>query len=309
MPKSYLRFFAQEKNQDKYQIYVFDKQLNKEFICNINDIAEKYNYNRIDKKDYIIPTPDGNPLYYEEKYRTVIEGQIPRIIRNISSMCTLNPNKYKFSILDEFIKYDLAKMIIVQLLRTPQSRKQTYTLGKSIHDEMTEHFKKCTNYIPNSNKKKQIKKFLDNFKYSESFSDSVHLKTTMDDEKIEKYIESLIQNHIWIMYENHNYPYLQFVTSDHPVIMFNFSSRKLGLGNNALENPNTIISMPLSPKFEVTLYHKSLYFLECIADGCFPITKRDYMFQQNKLQYLHCDRQIYTRPDSRNLLVDLQLFS
>ena len=50
VPKSYLRFFAQEKNQDKYQIYVFDKQLNKEFICNINDIAEKYNYNRIDKK-------------------------------------------------------------------------------------------------------------------------------------------------------------------------------------------------------------------------------------------------------------------
>lgn len=24
--------------------------INKEFICNINDIAEKYNYNRIDKK-------------------------------------------------------------------------------------------------------------------------------------------------------------------------------------------------------------------------------------------------------------------
>ena len=41
VPKSYLRFFAQEKNQDKYQIYVFDKQLNKEFICNINELIKK----------------------------------------------------------------------------------------------------------------------------------------------------------------------------------------------------------------------------------------------------------------------------
>ena len=89
VPKAYLRFFAQQ-NGDKYTLYVFDKVSNQEFTSNINDVAEIRNYNKVLSERFIVPPPNGDPLYYEYKYINLIEGEIPQILNNLIATCVLS---------------------------------------------------------------------------------------------------------------------------------------------------------------------------------------------------------------------------
>lgn len=301
VPKAYLNYFAREQ-----QIYVFDKTTEKGFKSNINDVAERHNYNKVGNGRFVIEPPEDNPLFYEYKYAELIERRIPRILNNLSAVCTLIPN-LTTCVLTDKQKYELARMIIVQLLRTPISREYTFELGKPIVSKKINQFREELEQIdlPDRN---SIFSVLDEFEYSRSFSDSVHLYSTTSEERIEQFCKLLISNHVWVIYRNDRYPYLPFVTSDHPVIMYNMGNQHVGFGNNGLDNMTTVISMPLTPKYMVSLYHRDFFwgqYLQSCENKCISVDDETFIMNQNFLQIRQCDRQIYTTIDEKNQLIDL----
>lgn len=309
VPKAYLKYFSR-----KEQVYVFDKETEKKFIARINDIAERHDYNKVESGRFIVKPPDDDPLFYEYEYNDLIEKRIPQILNNLVSACTLAPN-LSTCILTESRKYDLAKMIVVQLLRTPVSRAYTFELGKpiaekklnQIREDLNRIFKKY-DQIFDSQKRSQLIGVLNDFKYCQSFSDSVHLRTTTDENRIEHFCKSLVLNHSWAIYRNNLYPYLPFVTSDHPVVMYNLRNRYIGFKENGLENISTVISMPLTPKYMVSLYHKESfwgYYSQPYENKCVGVDDVAFIIKQVYFQLLQCNRQVYIKPDENNQLVEL----
>lgn len=302
VPQAYLKFFSNENEKGEYIIHVFDKVSGKEFSANITDIAEKRNFNKIDNNRFIVPTPNRDPLFYEYKYTDLIEGKIPQIIRNITSSCTLC--KPTAQVLTEEIKQDLATMIIVQLLRTPQSRKNTYKIGNPICNSVISSIRKQIESLEDIKKKEQFFSVLNDFEYTERFSNSVHLQFTTDNDRIERYVRLLVQNRSWAIYENKYYKSIPFVTSDNPVVMYNLKSGELGFSVNGLENYTTVISMPLTPKYMVSLYHKGCIFghySQSYENKCIAIDEINFIFNQTLLQTKQCSRQIYTKPGQDNI--------
>ncbi len=303
VPQAYLKFFSKENEKGEFIIHVFDKVSGKFFFANITDIAEKRNFNKVENDRFIFSTPNRDPLFYEYKYTDLIEGKIPRIIRNITSSCTLC--KPTVQVLTDEIKQDLAIMIVVQLLRTPQSRENTHKIGNPICGSVISSIHKQIESQKDIEKKELFFSVLNDFEYTERFSNSVHLQFTMDNDRIEKYAQLLVQNRSWVIYENKYYDSIPFVTSDNPVIMQNMKSGELGFGVNALENDATVISMPLTPKYMVSLYHKGCEFglnSQSYENKCIAIDEINFIFSQILLQREQCSRQIYTKPGQGNNL-------
>lgn len=309
VPRSYLKYFSIEE-----RVYVFDKETENKFIASIKDIAERHDYNRVESGRFIVKPPEDDPLFYEYKYNDLIEKRIPEILNNLISACTLTPD-LSTCILTEKQKYDLAKMIVIQLLRTPVSRAYTFELGgpiaekklSQIREDLNQIFKEY-NQIFDLQKRSQLIGVLDDFKYSQSFSDSAHLRTTTDEKRIEHFCKSLVLNHSWAIYRNDLYPCLPFVTSDHPVIMYNMENKHIGFGKNGLENISTVISMPLTPKYMVSLYHKDSfwgYYSQPYENKCTGVDDVEFIIKQVYFQLLQCNRQVYTTPDEKNQSVRL----
>lgn len=306
VPKAYLRFFAQQ-NGDKYTLYVFDKVSNQEFTSNINDVAEIRNYNKVLSERFIVPPPNGDPLYYEYKYINLIEGEIPQILNNLIATCVLS--RADKTVLTEESKRKLAKLLIIQLLRTPQSRTRTFELGKPIVDSVMQKIQDQIIQISDTKRREEFLRVLNEFNYTSQFSTSVHLQATTDEKKITDYAQRLVSHRSWAIWENRFYPFLPFVTSDHPVVMYNLQNHELGFGSNSIENPATVISMPLTPKYMISLYHKNSlwgYYSQSYEDRCFPISEVKFIQNQNLLQAWQCSRQIYTTPIFNNSLIDFK---
>lgn len=303
VPQSYLKFFAKQKKDD-YILYVFDKKSGTEYYANVSNAAEIRNYNKVNQGRFIVPTPNGDALYYESKYNELIEGRIPQIIGNLVCACTLC--NLKKTILTNQMKQELARLIIIQWLRTPQYRQRTYDIGIPICNDLISGMRNQIKTISDLDRKKEFFKTLDEFEYNEDFVKSVHLSSTTDEDRINRFCEFLVHNRSWVIYENKLYKSIPFVTSDTPVIMADFQSGNIGIKNNGLEQPYTVISMPLTPKYSVSLYHKSCvfgYYSESYEDKCVPIDEIKFILNQNFLQSIQCTRQVYTTPDVNNILI------
>ncbi len=305
VPQGYLKFFSKENEKGDFITCVFDKKTRKEFETNIAYIAEKKYYNTVNDDRFIVPTPDGDPLYYEYKYIELIEGRIPQIINNVISACTLCRRDEQ--ILSKKVKYDLATLIVVQLLRTPKTRQYMHELGEPIYRSITASIREQIESLQDMDKKKQFLNVLDAFNYTEAFSKSVHLQWTTDSDTLNKFIQVLVQNRSWVIYENVISNLIPFITSDNPILMYNLESKKSGLEVNALDNKMTVITMALTPKFMISLYHKGCvygHYSQEFENKCVPIKETEFILNQTWLQLEQCSRQTYKKPDYNNQKFD-----
>ncbi|OQB13435.1 MAG: hypothetical protein BWY15_01732 [Firmicutes bacterium ADurb.Bin193] len=294
VPQAYLRFFAIKVNS-QYKLHVFDKSSCKQYIANIIDVAQKNNYNKVENSRFCAKPPMNDPLYYESKYSRIIEEKMPRIINNIVSTCLLTNNNS--TVLTPKIKYELAKLIVVQLLRTPSARQSTFDLGLPVCEKIISETRKHIRKITSTQKKEEYNDVLDSFEYSKDVSNSFHLLITTDEERINSFSKVLIKNRAWVIYENKQCKVNPFVTSDTPVTMYDFQTGKCGISGNGLDKITTIISMPLTPKYLVALYHKNTVWgkiSESYEDICIQIDEDRFITNQNLLQFKQSYRQIYT---------------
>lgn len=253
VPQVYLRYFAKERKKKEFILYVYDKRQDKTFPRNIKDIGYEKNYNRVHNGKYLPPLPDDNELHYENKFRELIENDWNSIVHKFTATCTLSQQK---KILSDDMKFMLAKLIVIQVLRTPYARELTRKVGlkssKELFDELTPIIKS----VPRDDIIKSFSKMKREFTFNEEQTKAFHLFATTNNDRIEEFANMLVQNRIWVVYRSPNKEFFPFVTSDNPVMLYNPISRRYGIGNNGIENNFTIIGFPVTPEYYIISFHK-----------------------------------------------------
>lgn len=302
VPQGYLKFFAKQsrlKNGVKYWVSVYDKQNHHQYPSNISHVAAEKNYNKIDLSQFVQAPPENDPLYYEKIYTDLIEGQLPQIIRNIIAASTLSTSTTK--ILNPDIKERLASLIVIQSLRSPNVRNYLGEIGRQSYNEIVTSVQDIIERIPEREQRVKCQNQLDKISYTDEFIKSGHLFCATDLNRISRYQKVLLDDHVWVIYENElalQYPY---ITSDVPVIFSNLLDNSVGFGQNGIAQPTTVISMPLTPRYLVALYHKKSIWAQCsdrFRDRCIRLDENEkkFIMRVNHLQFENCWRQIYAYP-------------
>lgn len=274
---------------------MYDKKTGKLHLNDIGIVAEERDFYRVKSEQFTSPLPNDDEFYYEHQYKNLIENDIPRIIKNVTASCTLC--KRGVEALNDNDKKEIAKMIVLQLLRTPVARRYLTKKGEetfqsvinSIRDQLSEYGENAKRHLD----------ILNVYKYTENVSKSFLLEHLTNENTLERYCSNIIQNRVWVIYENADHETVPILTSDNPVVLFNDITKEAGFGINALDNPATTIFFPLTPKYMVFLYHREFISLIGKSDDenkLLPVNQ-DFVIRMNKIQYEQCDRQAYRYPD------------
>lgn len=302
VPQGYLRFFAkreQRDSQEKYWLLAYDKKICKSYPINVSKAAAEKDYNRLELSEHIQLPPENDPLYYEKKYIDLIEGKLPGIIKNLTAACTLSTKGAK--ILTPAVKDDLADLITVQVLRTPDVRTRLGKIGEKSYHKILTAAKLLAAEIPDETRRSEQLRKLNELLYTDEFIKSEHLFCTTDADRLSRIKKALIDDHVWVIYQNMTeQPY---ITSDIPVVLSDMSDGSVGFGTNGIAQPTTIITMPLTPKYLIAVYHeKSLVGRYAGRDGeCIPLdhSEKAFIKHVNRLQFKNCWRQVYTHPAAK----------
>lgn len=297
VPRGYLRFFAQEIKEDVYQIAVFDKTSGKRYLNNIDDVAEMKNYNRVEIDRYNMPVPDKNPLYYEHLYPRLIEDDIPKILRRTISSFTLTPTT-KLSLGDN-LKAHLARMLVIQMMRTPRSRSFfTEVCQRPFYTSIQQTLDFLATNPGNRNWHAEIEQ-LREFRYTNEFAKSAILSLATSEERIAHFSNVLIDDYCWMAYSNQLVDTMPFITSDEPVLLTDIKGQHVGLENNPLARPTTMFCFAINSQYMLSLHRKdSLHGsgMKAFADQCLNINDMKYVVRMNLLHIEHSTRQVFTHP-------------
>ena len=268
--RGYLRFFAKDG-----KITVKDKESRNTYVTNIENVCVKKNiYNCI----------ENNEELSWESFYTNIDNIIPKVIgKTISNCKLLGINK---PLQDKKLKEDLALIIVIQMLRTPERIfSQTETYDKILND-----FYKELKESETIDKEKKLE-FLEKL-FSREYYKGFLLRDINMPDRLVKYVTTLL-NKTWIIYRN-NLQY-KFYTSDNPVVLYNFLDKSVGL-ENGIGRTDTIILYPISPEFLIELVPTQYLFGELFRkynDKCILIENDNFVKRMNQLQYQNAKRQIF----------------
>lgn len=283
VPKAYLRFFS-KKNKDDYYIHVMDKNNDKLFMANIDNIASgKYFY--VDKSK-----PNN---YWEEFYCKNIESSLPKIFNNIISVSKISQNNS--AILNEVLKKDMSKIILSQISRTRKAREFFDEIANDIKTQIINGiYKEFENVLS-----KQHKEVLEKIRNDNDIIRSMELDTINSDRLLTKSTYYLMDR-IWVIYKNLNYKNCPFITSDHPVVYYNFLNNKTNLQSNGIALDCTVIQYPINRELLLVLYPRKMYFgaLQKWDNKIVFINEDTFVLNVNKTQYKQCYRQAYFTFDS-----------
>lgn len=198
-----------------------------------------------------------DPLFFEKLYSR-IENEIPRIINNTKAVCTLADSRC----FQTAIKNELAELIIIQLLRGVEGRKFISNLL---------NIDRCETYP--------------------------HVSVATNPAVIAGLTQYLVHNRFWEIWDNTLYEFIPFITSDNPVMLCNPIIKQYGLLNNGTDDPYTVISMPITPKYKVDIYPKNG---ENCKDAITEIKNKRLIRIFNNRAYENCIKQVYTTPNDKN---------
>src|ERR1035437_8972537 len=113
VPRFYLNHFL----NDSGKIWAFDKWLSKEYITNVNSIAnENYFYDH--SNSHAISVEEQ----FIEKRLSEVEGQIAPVYESLIS----DLNSDRFTSLSEDIRNCLCQFLVIQILRGKETRKDMF---------------------------------------------------------------------------------------------------------------------------------------------------------------------------------------
>lgn len=276
VPRAYLRFFA-SKRKKEYYIDVFDKKLNKQFNDIIFNVSSQRYFYEVES------LPDN---YWEKEYNK-IESKITLIFNNIITASNLLCDKS--TVLNDFFKDVLCEMLISQVLRTMNAREYFDKIGKNLSFNMISEIEKNLNNVLNEEHLKVLEKYKDN----DDFVHQVELER-FNNKRFMLKCARYLKDKVWVIYKNTN-KHNPFVSSDNPVIFYNYLNRNIGFGYNGLSKSETIIFYPLTRNLLLALYPSHLLFngITTIANKIIHIHEDSFVTKINNLQYHNCYRQVY----------------
>ena len=278
VPKVYLRYFSKKVKKD-YYIWVMDKNRDEPFNTNIENIASSKYFYEVNSK------PDN---YWENYYCKNIESTLPKIFNNIIASATFSQNNS--IILNNEVKIAMCKIILSQVSRTKKAKDFYDGIGKEITTTMIDEvYKQLDNILS-----KEHREILEKYRNDEDFIRTMELDTINSDSIINKSTYYLM-NRVWVVYKNLNYKKCPFITSDHPVVYYNFLNSKSDLHSNGIGLDSTIIQYPINRELLLVLYPREMYFgeLQKLNNKIVHIKDDDFVLKVDKLQYEQCYRQAY----------------
>lgn len=273
VPRTYLKNFSHKVGKmDK--VIVIDKNKSEPYLNSINNVACHNNFYEV----------DGKKTNYWEEYYGKIETKIPFILNSIIINCRFATN-HSF-VLSDYLKNELADLIIIQMFRTERARKHYGKLGLEVSDAFIRNvIKELKGYINN-----EQFNILDKYKNDENFVYSIQLEHTNSNKFIKK-IKQILLNKIWIVHKNLNFKKYPFVTSDNPVILYNYINSKIGY-ENGLNEKGTIIYFPINSELLIAIY-PNLSTLNKYQNTIDYLDDVEFVLKINKNNYLQCHRQVF----------------
>ena len=277
VPKAYLRFFAHKKKEE-YYINVFDKLIPKDFKTNIDNIASH---------NYFYEVSSTSKNYWENNFNS-IESSLPIVFNNLIVASKILPNKNK--IINNYIKNNLCNIIHTQLLRTRSARLYFDKLGEDITYNMISDIEILLEEFLTP----EHTDILNKYKKNLDFIHSVELDK-FNDKKFIKKCQIYLKEKTWVLYKNMISKKSPFITSDNPIIFYNYLSGEKGFGYNGIARRETIIIYPLTKELLLVLYpnHLLLNGIKYISDKLIFLNDELFIKKINNLQYTQCYRQIY----------------
>ncbi|WP_171685524.1 DUF4238 domain-containing protein [Paenibacillus planticolens] len=282
VPQSYLKRFSINE-----QLFVYDKIINKTpYKTNIRNVAaESYFYDI--PEDIFNQTKDQFPPEYQdiefiEKEFSKLEREFNSLLNNLCIKYFLSTDPYFKKALSNEDRQVLSIHLIIQDLRTRDSRRQVSEMKKAIAQMIfdLEMYSEDKNYMPGE--------FFVELDPAHAVIDQ--LSFLFDPKKLIEFA-SVLNSHIWFVGVNLTDD--PFYTSDAPLVKRahlpeDFMSYS-GLASRGIE-----LAFPISDKLIITLcersYHKAV---EPIENLFFPIYEPGVIKYYNSMQIIGCERQIY----------------
>ena len=274
VPQAYLNVFSANDNE---QIWMLDKHKKaKPLKTKILNVCKQRDL-------YVINKEDLDLLFsWEDYYRVLMDNEIENVISETIKNEQLIPVvKPLFN-----IKFKLAIMVSCQMIRIPS---RIFQSKKSYLEDLNILFTK------------EISKMTDNIEYinalrknleSEPVFKQFALSTLNKNSFITKICNTLL-NKTWLLFCN--YTDIDFITSDNPVVIYNYHTKNVGIDNGII-NSNTLIAYPIHPRYMVVIFPNE-YLLGGLKlfyeDSKIDVHEEKVVRFYNNLQFENCTRQIF----------------
>lgn len=252
VPKRYLDRFGTKEGK---RTIIGTRIVSKGKVRFFTDSTENVGY----IKNYYDVTDKNDPKYWEHYFAREIDTLCGQKMENIIAKVTLSQNHA--IVLSEQDKEVLAKIIVAQLMRIPNSIDYVKTvLYPRISAQVKE---KMISTLPPAFVEKHMAQIM-NTEFSKQDQKELVLNHSFEPANFERYCK-VLQDGIWVVYVNVRRNTTPFVTSDNPVLVEGAGSKETGMFRNGLANPATCIFYPLSPGIAVAIYSRQ-GFLGVAAD-------------------------------------------
>ncbi|MDD3278648.1 MAG: DUF4238 domain-containing protein [Lachnospiraceae bacterium] len=282
VPRSYLRNFAKQEGKE-CRLYMQMKGNVAVHRVIVDNVAAARNFYTIELIE--------NKYIWEEYYATVIEPKMSETLRTLilnGMNCLVQTGSI---ILTDEIKVKMAMYMIVQLLRSRNTRSYEEGLRANLEQKTIEQAKKI---FSDMGMERAIK-LIENYHVSDDLFKLTIMEATLNVEQIEKYMEVLLEK-IWVVYRIDGDA--EFITSDNPVMFMNRETLDVTPFKNGLKQNTTMIYYPISPRLLLALYSDRTMggTITKFQDQLLYINaKKDKRFidNHNKKQKEQCDLQVF----------------
>ena len=236
--QAYLKRFAQKNvNNSGANIAVYQKETDTLFISAVKRVAFEKNYYDITNKE--------NTKYWEEHFATHIEPLYGNELTNIiSSIMLSNSNE---NVLNPSQKFSLAMMIVFQIIRVPKFLKGRFQNGEVIFDET---IRELIQLMPMEFISKDIEVLVDLKRERKNLIKDITIELIAQHDMLVR-LAKYIENRTWLFYINNTE--IPFVTSDNPVLMFNFVTNSINREDVGIGRDDTIVYYPLTSRILLEL--------------------------------------------------------
>lgn len=290
VPKSYLKRFGKKNLNNKgYNIAVKQLKSNKIFIDSINNVAFRKNFYDVSDK--------FNPKYLENYFSIEIEPLYGPEMTNIIASLTLSQKKDDVLTVSQI--HSLSKMISFQVLRVPGFLERRFKHGEIMFDETINETSQRFELHPET-----IKSILDDFVNNKNdFIRDMTIPLIADKDRLDK-LSEVLADKIWLIYFNNSS--VPFITSDSPVVMYNFISNSVSYADNGVGRDDAFIYYPLSSKILIKIVPRNFWGgnMKSLNNALRFLSNHDIPFVNsvNNLQAKHAERQIFVHPDFMDYL-------
>ena len=288
VPVCYLKQFTYEKGSITH---IYDKKTDKIFPQNIKDICCKDYFYRL-SNEYLESQNEDllNPLSIElDFFAKSIEEDYDFFLKWLHAEST-----YRYNSDNQYLdltfekKFNIARFITIQYLRTPIIRDLVVTENTRFEDKMLRLFKQGLAIEKNN-------PYISNLSLLNTIDIvSTHaIETYLDN----NYVDS-IANHLAKSYWHFYYcPNEKFYSSDNPVTIIHrnkdcFIGKDYGLTDYGAE-----VSIPINPNLFLTIYDYHYYTIYNGTDGLFVKAVKEHIDYANVCQIIFSNRIVYNKSD------------